>query len=254
MSPPSALIADDEPLLRDALTTLLRAAWPALSIVAQARNGREAIELFDLHEPAICFLDVQMPGLTGIDAARHIAGRAELVFVTAYDQYAVQAFEQGAIDYLVKPVEPARLSATVRRLQGRLETPRLADDGRLSGLLRQLTRYASTLRYVRAQVGRTLRMIPVDTIDFFRADAKYTIVGWRDDQVPAEAILRTSIKELAAQLDPSQFAQVHRAAIVNLRSISHVLREDNDTASVHLRGRKEVMPVSRSYLHLFKQM
>ena len=258
---PTALIADDEPLLRDALASQLAHAWPTLDIVAQARNGREAIERFDALGPDICFLDVQMPGISGVEAARHIAGRAHLVFVTAYDHYAVQAFAHGVLDYLVKPVEPARLAETVARLQDRLRAaqPALATEALLQQLTSQLAQLArpgapAPLRWIRAQVGRTVRLIAVDDIDYLRADTKYTLIAWRSDGQPAEALVRLGLKELLAQLDPASFAQVHRSVVVHLRSVSHIVRTDHDTADIHLKGRKETLPVSRSYLHLFRQM
>lgn len=256
---PTALIADDEPLLRDALERLLAQAWPELELVAQARNGREAIELFEAHRPDVCFLDVHMPGTTGVEAARHIGGRAHLVFVTAYDQYAVQAFSQGVLDYLVKPVEPARLAKTVARLQERLRAaqPALNTETLLQELAASLQRRAAPapLRWVRASVGQTVRLIAVDDIDFLRSEEKYTAVAWRDDAgQPREAVVRMPLKELIGRLDASQFAQVHRSVVVNLRIISHVTRGPNETADIHLKGREEVLPVSRSYLHLFRQM
>ncbi|MGQ0385256.1 MAG: LytR/AlgR family response regulator transcription factor [Gammaproteobacteria bacterium] len=259
---PTALIADDEPLLREALARQLAQAWPELEIVAQARNGREAIQMFDAQLPDICFLDVQMPGLNGVEAAQHMGRRAHLVFVTAYDHYAVQAFAQGALDYLVKPVEPARLSDTVARLRERLRaaTPARNTEALLQQLTEQLERLQARtgvepLRWIKAQVGQTLRLIATDDIDYLRADSKYTLIAWRgDDGRPAEALVRMPLKDLAARLDPAQFAQVHRSAIVNLRAISHVKRGENETADIHLKGRPEVLPVSRSFLHLFKQM
>jgi DNA-binding LytR/AlgR family response regulator len=254
----TALIADDEPLLREALARLLGAAWPELDIVAQARNGREAIDLFDAHKPDICFLDVQMPGKTGVEAAQHIGRRAHLVFVTAFDQYAVQAFAEGALDYLVKPIEPARLADTVRRLQERLRAaqPALDPEALLQRLSVALNPSApQTLRWVRASVGPTVRLIEVQDIDFLRADEKYTQVAWRDEAgKPCEAVIRTALKDLLPQLDASQFAQVHRSVVVNLRAISHVTRGGNETADIHLKGRQETLPVSRTYLHLFRQM
>ncbi|HEY2346663.1 MAG TPA: LytTR family DNA-binding domain-containing protein [Xanthomonadaceae bacterium] len=258
---PTALIADDEPLLREALARQLETAWPELDIVAQARNGREAIKCFEAKQPDVCFLDVHMPGLSGIEAAHHIGRRAHLVFVTAYDHYAVQAFAQGVLDYLVKPVEAGRLADTVARLQERLRAaqPAANTDALLRELAAQLQRGAAPatapLRWIRAQVGQSLRLIPVDEIDYLRSDTKYTLVAWRgDDGQPAEALVRIALKELLAQLDASQFAQVHRSVVVNLRAISHVTRGENETADIHLRGRKDVLPVSRSYLHLFRQM
>jgi DNA-binding LytR/AlgR family response regulator len=263
MSPrPSALIADDEPLLREALARQLAEAWPELDVVAQARNGREVIDQFEALKPDVCFLDVHMPGLSGVEAAHHIGHRAHLVFVTAYDQYAVQAFAQGALDYLVKPVEQARLAETVERLKKRLRAaqPARNTEALLEQLAEQITQLKdgaapARLLWIRAQDGPTLRMIPVDDVDYLRADTKYTRVAWRDEAGrPGEALVRTPLKDVLAQLDPAQFAQVHRSVVVNLRAISHVTREGNESAEIHLKGRKEVLPVSRSYLHLFRQM
>jgi DNA-binding LytR/AlgR family response regulator len=258
---PTALIADDEPLLREALRRQLADAWPELEIVAEARNGREAVRLYDELRPDVCFLDVHMPGLSGVDAATHIGRRAHLVFVTAYDHYAVQAFAQGALDYLLKPVEPARLAETVSRLEERLRSSRPAVH--TERLLQQLSAQLATLqdggkpaplRWIRAQAGRTLRLVAVDDVDYFRSDAKYTLVAWRDGGKAAEALVRTPLKDLLEQLDPKEFVQVHRSVVVNLRAISHVRRHDNETAEIHLKGRDDVLPVSRSYVHLFRQM
>jgi DNA-binding LytR/AlgR family response regulator len=266
---PTALIADDEPLLRGALARQLAQAWPELEVVAQARNGREAVEQFEELTPDVCFLDVHMPGLSGVEAARFIGRRAKLVFVTAFDQYAVQAFEQGALDYLVKPVEAARLADTVARLQERLgpsgaaaspaalAPPTLDPETLLEQLAARLRQGAPAppLRWLRVSVGRVVRMVAIDELDFLRSDEKYTLVAWRGEGgKPLEGLIRTPIKELLAQLDPAHFAQVHRAVVVNLRAISHVTRGDNETAELHLKGRAEVLPVSRSYLHLFRQM
>jgi DNA-binding LytR/AlgR family response regulator len=255
----TALIADDEPLLRDALRRQLANVWPELEIVAEARNGREAVRMFEEQHPDICFLDVHMPGLSGVDAAKQIGRRAHLVFVTAYDHYAVQAFAQGALDYLLKPVEQARLAETVSRLKERLQSSRPAINTeqllqQLSAQLAQLQEKSGPLRWIRAQAGKTVRLIAVDDVDYLRSDAKYTLVAWRDGGKPAEAVVRTPLKELVEQLDREQFAQVHRSIVVNLRAISHVRRQDNDTAEIHLKGREDVLPVSRNYLHLFRQM
>ncbi len=252
----TALIADDEPLLRERLASCLARLWPQLQVVAQARNGREALELFDEHQPQVVFLDVHMPGLSGIDAARGISGRAEIVFVTAFEQYALQAFEQGALDYLVKPFDDARLAETVQRLQRRLATPaepaavpnelfdRLAAEMRARGAPRQ------HLQWIKASVGPSLRLIPVAEVAYLRSDEKYTLVVWQG----GEALIRRTIRELADELDPEVFVQIHRSAIVNLHQVAQVVRGANETADVHLRGRSEVLPVSRSYLHLFRQM
>jgi DNA-binding LytR/AlgR family response regulator len=259
----TALIADDEPLLREALRRQLADAWPELEIVAEARNGREAVRLFDERRPDICFLDVHMPGLSGVDAAKQIGRRAHLVFVTAFDHYAVQAFARGALDYLLKPVEPARLAETVSRLQERLHSsrPAIHTEQLLLQLGQQMAQLAALqgagkgapLRWIRAQAGRTVRVVAVDDVDYLRSDAKYTLVAWRDGGKPARALVRTPLKELLGQLDPEQFVQVHRSVVVNLRAIDHVQRHDNETAEIHLKGRDDVLPVSRNYLHLFRQ-
>ncbi|MEJ5999605.1 LytR/AlgR family response regulator transcription factor [Paucibacter soli] len=262
---PTALIADDEPLLRAVLRRRLAEAWPALRIVAEVRNGREAIAQVEALRPDICFLDVHMPGVDGVEAARRIGRRAHLVFVTAYEQYALQAFEHGVLDYLVKPVTSTRLAETVQRLQERLASaaPVVHSEALLQQLAAQLARAAGIaapgvepLRWLRASVGNALRMIPVQAIAYLRADAKYTLVAWRDEEEGkhAEALVRLSLRELLAQLDPAQFAQVHRAVVVNLAAIQRVTRGDNETAEIALKGRPERLPVSRSYLHLFKEM
>jgi DNA-binding LytR/AlgR family response regulator len=258
----TALIADDEPLLRGHLAAHLARLWPGLQIVAEARNGREALELFDEHQPQVVFLDVHMPGMNGIDAARGIGRRAEIVFVTAYETYAVQAFEQGAIDYLVKPFDEARLADTVQRLQTRLAGPAptatadAADNlaPLLDKLAAQLARQsgASTrhLQWIKASVGSSLRLIPVEQLIYLRSDEKYTLVVWDG----GEALIRKTIRELADELDPERFVQTHRSVIVALHHVAQVVRGNNETADVHLRGRSEVLPVSRSFVHVFKQM
>lgn len=255
---PTALIADDEPLLRNALVRLLTQAWPELEVIAQARNGREAVECFEAQQPAICFLDVRMPGMSGVEAARLIGNRAHLIFVTAYDQYAVQAFERGALDYLVKPVEPTRLAVTVARLKDRLRRAWPAQDH--DALLEQLAAHLSkknayaTRQWIRVSVGQSVHLVAVDEIDYLRSEDKYTTIAWQSDGNANEGLIRTPLKDLVNQLDPAQFAQVHRSAIVNLRSIDHVTRGENETANIHLKGRADVLPVSRRHLHLFRPM
>ncbi|MEP7301266.1 MAG: LytTR family DNA-binding domain-containing protein [Caldimonas sp.] len=258
MKTPSALIADDEPLLRERLRAHLARLWPELAIVAEARNGREAIELFETHLPQVAFLDVQMPGLNGIDAARSIARRAEIVFVTAHEHYAVQAFEHGAIDYVVKPFEEGRLADSVARLRARLAAPQPPPPG-LDAVLDQLAAELRSrgggpapryLQWIRASVASSVRLIPVEQIAFLRSDEKYTLVVWEG----GEALIRRPIRELAEELDPDAFAQIHRSVIVNLRQVAQVDRGFNDTAEVRLKGRREVLPVSRSFLHVFRQM
>ncbi len=278
---PSALIADDEPLLRETLARALRSVWPELVLVAQARNGREALEMFEAAQPDIVFLDIHMPGLSGIEVGRQLARRAQIVFVTAYEQYAVQAFEQGALDYLVKPFEDARLADTVERLKSRLQERRQGGPGpaeaameavlnklmermgqmQMASMATPLSAQAlpassnaasgkAYLQWIRASVGASLKLIPVEEILYLRSDEKYTLVAWSE----GEALIRTPLRELLEQMDPACFVQVHRSVVVNLRAISHVTRGPNETADVHLKGRSEVLPVSRSYLHLFRQM
>ena len=260
---PTALIADDEPLLRERLVAHLARLWPELRIVAQARHGREAVEQFDECTPDIAFLDVHMPGLTGIEVARAIGARARVVFVTAYEQYAVTAFEQGALDYLVKPFDEARLATTVARLREHLAAPPgpIAGAPRerelqalLDGLAERLAPAAAParpyLQWIKASVGNSVRLIPVDEVAFLRSDEKYTLVAWAG----GEALIRKTIRELMDELDPQRFVQTHRSVIVALGHISHVVRNGNETAEVHLRGRSEVLPVSRSWLHVFRQM
>ena len=257
---PTALIADDEPLLRQSLARMLSKAWPELEIVADARNGREAIAQFDALRPDVCFLDVHMPGISGIEAARYLGREAQLGFVTAHENYAIQAFDRGALDYLVKPLEVARLADTIERLQVRLRTaqPGLVTQALLDQLSAQLAAPAPTLaplRWLRASIGQAVCMIAADEVDFLRADDKYTLVAWRGDGgQPDQALLRTSLKELLPRLDPARFVQIHRSVVVNLDAVRHVLRGDNETAHVHLKHRADVLPVSRSYLHVFRQM
>ncbi|PRC91153.1 LytR/AlgR family response regulator transcription factor [Solimicrobium silvestre] len=256
---PTALIADDEPLLRSSLTRMLAQAWPELEIVAQARNGREAVEQYQAHKPTVCFLDVHMPGISGVEAARQIGRGVHIVFVTAYNDYAVEAFAQGALDYLVKPVDPARLADTVMRVRERLGTTQEAPDIEvlLDKLEARLQKKAAPepLRWIKALVGQSLRMISVADIDYLRSDEKYTLIAWRGaDGKAGEALIRTSLKELLDQLDGTHFIQVHRSVVVNMNMVSHVTRGENETASVYMKGRSEKLSVSRSYLHHFKQM
>ncbi|RQP24834.1 LytR/AlgR family response regulator transcription factor [Piscinibacter terrae] len=258
MSRITALIADDEPLLRERLRSHLARLWPELEVVAEARNGREAVEMFDIHLPDVVFLDVHMPGMNGIDAARSIDRRAQVVFVTAFEQYAVKAFEQGALDYLVKPFEEQRLADTVNRLRERLKVASVPAGvpsieqviEHLSGELRQRTGPRQFLQWIKASVGSSVKLIPVEQVAYLRADEKYTLVVWEG----GEALIRKTIRELADELDPDRFAQVHRSVIVNLHEVVQVNRGPNETAEIQLKDRKELLPVSRSFVHVFRQM
>lgn len=252
----SALIADDEPLLRERLRSLLAQAWPDLCVLGDARNGPEALELFEQWQPQVVFLDIHMPGLDGIATARALARRAHLVFVTAYEHYALQAFEQGALDYLVKPVDPVRLADTVGRLKRQLAAP-MNDSAAVDAVLDQLaarlaqrTAAPRWLQWIKASVGTSVRLIPVEQVIFLRADEKYTLVAWEE----GEALIRKSIRELGEELDPTRFVQTHRSVIVNLARVAEVVRGVNETAELRLRGHEDVLPVSRSYLHHFRQM
>ena len=259
---PTALIADDEPHLAAHLRAQLQALWPELHLLGLARNGIEAAELIAAHAPDIAFLDIKMPGLTGLEVAQGIEGATRVVFVTAYDEFAVQAFEQAALDYLLKPVTTERLARTVERLRQTLSASAEAvtEDARLaSALQRLLPRSAAApasssssqrLRYVRASQGDLTQQIAVADVLFFRADDKYTCV----QTATGEHLIRTPIAELAAQLDPDMFWQVHRSTLVNLRFVAGTRRDELSRLFVRLHGHAAELPVSRAYVHLFKAM
>ena len=260
MTAPTALIADDEPLLREQMVLLLGRLWPELEIVAQARNGREAVDLFDQHEPDVVFLDVHMPGMNGVEVARCIGRRAQIVFATAFDTYAVEAFRQGAIDYLVKPLEEERLADTIGRLKSRLggmpgpsaEVPVGLEAvlDQMAGQLRERMGPRPWLKWIKASVGNAVRLIPVQQVLYLKSDTKYTLVVWDG----GEALIRKTIRELADVLDPECFTQVHRSVIVNLHQVAQYSHGPGDSGEVLLKGRTERLPVSRSYLHVFRQM
>lgn len=257
MSTCTALIADDEPLLREQLSLHLKRQWPELEIVAQARNGREAVELFDEFQPAVVFLDVHMPGMNGVEVARCIGRRAQIVFVTAFDTYAVEAFRQGAIDYLVKPLDESRLNDTIGRLQQRMQPPADSMPAELDALLEQMAgqlrermEQRSWLKWIKASVGNAVRLIPVEQVQYLKSDTKYTLVVWEG----GEALIRKTIRELADELEPETFAQIHRSVIVNLHQVAQYSNGPGDSGEIQLKGRTERLPVSRSYLHLFRQM
>jgi DNA-binding LytR/AlgR family response regulator len=248
---PTALIADDEPLLADQLQRKLAQLWPELDIRAIVRNGRAAVEAVAVHHPDICFLDIRMPVLNGIEAARLIGNDARVVFVTAYDEYAIEAFERGAVDYLLKPIVEDRLRATITRLRAAIVQPPADLSALLAQLAGRLAPQASDyLSWLRAGVGESVRLIAVEDVLFFQAGDKYTRVVTRN----GEAWIRTTIKELATTLDPARFWQVHRATLVNVREIAAMERTTRDAGELKLKDYPERLDVSRGYLHLFRQM
>jgi DNA-binding LytR/AlgR family response regulator len=251
---PTAVVADDERLMREQIIDRLKEAWPELRIVGEAGNGNEAIAMVQSEEPDIVFLDIRMPGMDGIQAARALAGRVHVVFVTAHDEYAISAFEHGAIDYLLKPPEPQRVALTCERLRARLKQ---APDP-MNDLLAQLSQRLGAggvkpreyMRWVQASVGSNIRMIPTSDILFFRAEDKYTRVQTQR----FEALIRKPIKELLDELDPDEFWQIHRATVVRVDAVEQVSRNFRGHQVVHVKGSEEKLEVSRSFNHLFKQM
>jgi DNA-binding LytR/AlgR family response regulator len=254
---PTALIADDEPHLVRALQTQLASAWPELQIVATARNGIEAAELIAARQPDLAFLDIQMPGLTGLEVAQGIEGTTRVVFVTAFDEYAVLAFEHAALDYVLKPVSAERLARTVARLKAALaEPPAPEPEPGLRDALHRLLPAAAPvppaqrLRWVRASQGELTHQVPVAEVLYFQSDDKYTVVR----TASRELLIRTPIHELVAQLDPELFAQIHRSTIVNLDQLAGTRRDEASRLFVRLRGLDQELPVSRAYVPLFKAM
>ena len=249
MKHPTALVADDEPLLRAQLRETLAEVWPELTIVAEASDGAEAIRLVRSHAPGFAFLDIEMPVMNGLDAARAVRELTQVVFVTAYDRHAVAAFERGAVDYVLKPATSARLADTVMRLKARTTPP--AMDALLAELAQRLPAGNSTrLEWLQASVGGTIRLINVDDVLYFQSDSKYTRVVTED----GEALIGKTLKEMLADLDPRHFWQVHRATIVHVRAIAGVATDGFGHKEIQLKTRPERLEVSRSFSHLFKQM
>ena len=252
----TCIVAEDESLLRHSLVAELRRAWPTLQVVAECEDGASAVEALAEHTPDVAFLDIRMPGLTGLEVAAVAAEaspRTQIVFVTAYDQYAIDAFERGAIDYLLKPVKPERLDATVARLQARDLQPDAAALAALLGKLGALPAQAGTpepLTWLTASAGRETRLVLVEDVAYFQADNKYTTVVTAD----GEALLRTSLRELLPRLDPNTFKQIHRSTIVNLKAIAGIVRDDSGRGTVRLRQRSETLTVSQPFMALFKHM
>ena len=250
MKRPTALIAEDELLMRERLKEKLADAWPELDIVAEAVDGNQALAMCSEWQPEIAFLDIRMPGMTGLDVAAAIGGDCHVVFITAYDQYALQAFDAGAVDYLLKPVESDRLAATVERIKRKLASPP-ADLSAIVAELRATVRSdVSRLKWIKAAIGKQVKLIPVGDVVYFQADTKYTRVVLQN----GEALIRTPLKELLAELDPEKFWQVHRSTIVNLDAVAGVLREDAERQFILLKNRQERLPISRQFTYLFKQM
>lgn len=259
---PTALVAEDEATLRQHLVEQLAQLWPELHVVGEAENGVQALRLLDELQPSVVFLDIEMPGATGLEVARQASGRSHVVFVTAYDQHAVAAFDQGAVDYVLKPVSAARLFTAVSRVKQRITSS--APPARLDGMLTGLAAAASLsgtgastlpgarspLRWINASVGQTLKLITVDEVQYFQADNKYTRVVTRE----GEALIRKSLRELVEELDAEQFWQIHRATLVNVMAVAGVSRDFRGRLVVKLKERSEPLQVSDSFAHLFKQM
>jgi DNA-binding LytR/AlgR family response regulator len=248
---PTAILAEDEAILRTQLQGKLAKLWPELEIIASVEDGAAALEALEDRTPDFMFLDIQMPEMTGVEVARLVAGRAHVVFVTAYDQYAIQAFETGAVDYILKPASDERLALTIERLKAKLATP----PTDLNSVLARLTESLGggkreKLQWIKATVGQNLRLIPVSEVLFFQSDEKYTRVVMAD----GEALIRTTIRELLDGLDPEVFWQIHRSTLVNAAAIAAVTRDFRGQAHVKIKGKDDSLVVSRIYSHLFKQM
>ena len=254
----SGVVAEDEALLREALLSALATAWPELEIVAECEDGGSALDAIAAHQPDVAFLDIRMPGLTGIEvaaAAVDASPRTQVVFVTAYDQYAIDAFDAGAVDYLLKPIAADRLAQTVQRVRARLGTG-VADPVALGTLLRELSTAlprgtaSEPLVWLTASSGNATRLILVEDVLYFRADNKYTVVM----TAAGESLLRKPIKDLLAVLDPQTFKQIHRATIVNLKAIDSIARDDSGKGVLRLKARPETLTVSQPFMALFRNM
>ncbi|MFL6698071.1 MAG: LytR/AlgR family response regulator transcription factor [Vitreoscilla sp.] len=250
MKSPTAVIAEDEPLLAVELHDCLASVWPELAIVAQVENGIQAMHALQTHRPDILFLDIEMPGLTGLQVAAQASRQCHVVFVTAYDKYALAAFEQGAADYVLKPFSVARLTTTALRLKERLSARPADLDGLLETLRNRDAASRAHLRWVKASQGQNVRLITVDEVLFFQSDSKYTLVVTADGQ----SMIRKSIAELAQELDPEAFWQIHRSTIVNVNAVAAVHRNRNGTLELRLKRHESRLSVSVTHAHLFKQM
>jgi DNA-binding LytR/AlgR family response regulator len=247
---PTAIIAEDEPILRQELREELSTLWPELEVCAEAADGTEALHAIQETSPEIAFLDVEMPGMTGVEVAQAVNGRCHVVFVTAYDKYAVAAFEQQAADYILKPYSRERLAASVKRLRERLQGVPAKLDGILEALAKHAPEQTSYLRWITASHGQKVRFVTVDKVCYFQADNKYTMVMTAD----SELLIRRPIKELHDSLDPQTFRQIHRSTIVNVNAIAEVSRDVRGLPVLHLKQRPETLAVSQPFAHLFRQM
>jgi DNA-binding LytR/AlgR family response regulator len=255
----TAIVAEDEALLRDELVAQLRRAWPELEVLAACEDGAEALEAIAERKPGVAFLDIRMPGLTGLEvaaAAAEASPATQVVFVTAYNQYAIEAFDRGAVDYLLKPIDPARLDATVKRVKARLAAGS-ADAGALAAVIEQLRSHlppeankATPLQWITASVGKETRLLLVDDVAYFRADDKYTVVVYSE----GEALIRKPIRDLLEVLDGNVFKQVHRSTIVNLNAVAAITRDDSGRGTIRLKDRPETVPVSLTFMPLFRNM
>ena len=250
MNPPTAIIAEDEPVLRIELADALVELWPELQIVAQVATGVEAIRALGKFDPQILFLDIEMPGMSGLDVARVASGKCHVVFVTAYDEYAVAAFDQGALDYVTKPFTRARLAKAIARIRERMKSVPADLDDLLRTLAAKQRPLQTFLRWISVHEGRNLRLVTVDEICYFQADNKYTAVVTATGQ----SLIEKTIKELAAELDPETFIQIHRATIVNVNAIATVHRNLRGRYQVRLKDRTEALQVSASFVHAFRDM
>jgi DNA-binding LytR/AlgR family response regulator len=249
MATTTAVIAEDEEVLRGELREMLATQWPELDVVAEVGDGGAACRAVEELAPSIVFLDIEMPGASGLEVARKVSPKCHVVFVTAYDKYAVAAFEQGAVDYVMKPFTASRLDATIARLKARVAGPPADLTGLLQSLA-SLTQRKDYLRWITAAQGESLRLITVDEICYFRADHKYTLVVTPD----SEALIRRPLKALAEEVDPQAFWQIHRSALVSVKQIAGVSRDVRGHLNVRLKQRSETLPVGENYVHLFKQM
>jgi len=246
----TGVIAEDEPVLRAQLKELLGDVWPELDVVAAAEDGLRAMRALERHHPDVLFLDIEMAGLTGLEIAKHASGRCHVVFVTAYDHYAVAAFEEGAVDYVMKPLNAARLATACDRVKKRLPAAPVNLDGLLEMLAKRNAQAHPYLRWINASQGADVRLVTVDEICYFHSDTKYT----RAVTANNEALIRKSLKELLEELDPALFWQIHRSTIVNVNAIAGVSRDFAGHLIVKLKNRKETLPVSQPFAHRFRQM